>query len=572
LYDISYAILARIHMHNRPERERRPYARWAIGFVAAAFVFRLLFGLSSELFFEDETQIFLIGLRYYATGHWPYFGPDVVWTKSEIPGALQGLLVGLPLRALPVPEAPYVLLNLLSAIALAAQAWYTCARVPTVPRWLVWGWLFTMPWTLQFSTHIINPSYVLPAAVAFFIGFFEAAPAFRRGLVPPAAGFALMGAALLWVMQIHMSWPLLGPYIAYAAFTCRRDGGRHLAIYALAFAAGALIPGAALAPTWLYFGGQSGSGGVLRNIHVHAVNPFIVVTTIARFFSFASLEIVRFIATDNAKRLEFFLRNRALVPLAIVVWTIGIAQPVWMLIEWFRHRASSPEWTRLRWLVAASVLLVYASYWFVMEPPQAHAFYVLAPIAWLFAAWCWTFIDGPRARIAAAAVLTISIAFHAGLAWAQAPDRSLYKNRAPVAAAVAFKEPEMLAHRRAFAVDGGPSSLQDPTRPYDPTRDIEVTRSVVRIGIAGSLNWTIVVRNANPRVAFRDLQYETTYLDDSGRIVDERHEFIKDIFEPGAVREVLLNDRFLVKPFASATLRIVAAEALLPDTSPNVRE
>jgi hypothetical protein len=543
--------------------------------VAVAFVFRLLFGLSSELFFEDETQIFLIGLRYYATGSWPFFGPDVVWTTSEIPGALQGLLVGVPLRLLPLPEAPYVLLNLLSALALAAQAWYICARVPSVPRWLVWGWLFTMPWTLQFSTHIINPSYVLPAAVAFFIGFFETVPAFRRGLVPPAIGFALMGAALLWVMQIHMSWPLLGPYIAYAAFAARRDGVRRLALYALAFTAGALIPGAALVPTWFAYGGQSGSGGVLRNIHVHGVNPFIIVTTIARFFSFASLEIVRFIATDNAKRLEFFLRHRCLIPLAAVVWIVGLAQPVWMLAEMFRgwqRRASDAEWNRLRWLVLVSVLLVYASYWFVMEPPQAHAFYVLAPIAWLFAARCWTFVDGPRARRAAAIVLAISIAFHAGLAWAQAPEKSLYKNRGPVAAAVTFKEPEILGHRRAFAVDGGPASLQDPTRPYDPTRDILLTRSVLHVGIAGSLNWTIVVHNANPRVAFRDLEYDTTYVDASGRTIDERHEFIKDIFEPGETREVTLNDRFKSVPFASATLRIVAAEALLPDTSRSVRQ
>src|SRR5205809_22506 len=159
--------------------------------LVALFAFRLLFGLSSEMFFEDETQIFLIGLRYYATGHWPFFGPDVVWTKSEIPGALQGLLVGVPLRVWPIPESPYILLNVLSAAALAAEAWYLCARFPSAPRWLVWGWLFTMPWTLQFSTHIINPSYVLPAAVAFFIGFFETVPAFRRGYINPAAAFAL---------------------------------------------------------------------------------------------------------------------------------------------------------------------------------------------------------------------------------------------------------------------------------------------------------------------------------------------------------------------------------------------
>ena len=152
------------------------YGRLPIVLIALLFVYRLLFGLSGEFFLEDETQIFLIGLRYYATGRWPFFGPDVVWTMSEIPGALQGLLVGLPLRVLPIPESPFVLLNLLSGVALAALAWYICKRLPSVPRWLVWGWLFTAPWTLQFSTHIVNPSYILPAAIVFFLGFLRRFP------------------------------------------------------------------------------------------------------------------------------------------------------------------------------------------------------------------------------------------------------------------------------------------------------------------------------------------------------------------------------------------------------------
>ena len=36
------------------------------------FAFRLGYGLSQEFFFEDETQIFLMGLRYYATVAWPF--------------------------------------------------------------------------------------------------------------------------------------------------------------------------------------------------------------------------------------------------------------------------------------------------------------------------------------------------------------------------------------------------------------------------------------------------------------------------------------------------------------------
>jgi hypothetical protein len=54
-----------------------PRARWWMA-VATAFAFRLGFGLSSDFFFEDQTQVFLLGLRAYATGAWPYFGADVV--------------------------------------------------------------------------------------------------------------------------------------------------------------------------------------------------------------------------------------------------------------------------------------------------------------------------------------------------------------------------------------------------------------------------------------------------------------------------------------------------------------
>ena len=243
--------------------------KWTPALIIALFAFRLLFGLSSEFFFEDETQIFLMGFRYYATGQWPYFGPDVVWTKSEIPGALQPWLVGAPLKLVPVPESPFVLLNLLSAASLAALALFVSRRVPSIPRWLIWGWFFTVPWTLNYSTHIINPSYVLPAAVVFFIGFFEAAPAFRFGTIRPALAYGMMGAAATWVMQIHMAWPLLIPYVAYAWLTSRRDGSAALARRALAFLAGALGPAIFLIPTWLHYGFNAGSGGVGRNLHVH---------------------------------------------------------------------------------------------------------------------------------------------------------------------------------------------------------------------------------------------------------------------------------------------------------------
>jgi len=106
--------------------------------------------------------------------------------------------------------------------------------------------------------------------------------------------------------------------------------------------------------------------------------------------------------------------------------------------------------------------------------------------------------------------------------------------------------------------------LSDPSRPYDPTRDFQVVTATYRPGPRGSLHWTLIVHNANGRVAFRDPLYITSYLDDRSALVEERHERIKDIFEPGETRTIDLNDGWAGPPFATAQLRIIAAEALLP--------
>ena len=550
-------------MDSAHVRQRR--VLWLLA-LAAALIFRTYFGLTREFFFEDETQIFLIGLRHYATGAWPYFGADVVWTRSEIPGALQALLVSLPLHVWPVPESPFVLLNLLSFGALCTLAWYIGRRVPTAPRWLVWGWLLFIPWTLEFSAHVINPSYVLVAAVVFFLGFFEAMPTFSRGLLPPAVCFAFMGASVTWMLQIHMSWPLLLPYAGIAWLAGWRTGGsRRLAVTAIAFLVGAAIPGSVLLPTLISYQGTAGTGGTLRNLHPHVVSPVVYLNTLARFLSFPSLEIMRFIATDGAKRLELALQYLWLVPIAAVVWVAGLLQPVWMLVEAFRRRPrAAQDWTSLRWLVGLSVALVYLSYWLVMEPPQAHAFYVLAPIAFIYAAECWARVDSRRARHVAAVLLTSSVVYHAGIAWAQTSTQSLYKQRAVAAEAIRLKQPEMFGHRRAFAIDAGPVSLQDPTRPYAPERDLVLQTATWTRGLRGSVNWHVVVDNQNPRVAYRDILYFTTYRDTDGRVVAERHEFIKNVFQPGLSPSLLVNDGFVRVPFATATMRLAAAEALVP--------
>jgi hypothetical protein len=65
--------------------------------------------------------------------------------------------------------------------------------------------------------------------------------------------------------------------------------------------------------------------------------------------SFPSLEIWRFIALDDRKRLMFLLRHLWIAPLAAVVFIAGIWQSLWMLREWFRTQSPFAEWGPLKW-------------------------------------------------------------------------------------------------------------------------------------------------------------------------------------------------------------------------------
>ena len=458
----------------------------------------------------------------------------------------------MPLRIAPIPEAPFVFLNVLSFASLCALAWYVCRRLPSIPRWLVWGWFLTAPWTLQFSTHVNNPSYVLPAAILFFIAFFEAVPALSIGVLTPRAAFLAMGAAITWIMQVHMSWPLLAPFAAIALYA---RGVRHVGWLAL----GASIPGMVLAPTFLRYGLSGGSGGAATNLYVHVVLPDRLIATLAQFFSFASLEITRFVATSNAKRLMFIGEHLWIVPLAAVVLVAGFAQPVWMLVSGFR-KDRRPDWNPIRGLVAFTVVLVYSSYWFVKEEPQAHAFFAVAPVAFIFAASCWALIDSPRWRRVAAVVLAANVSFHAALAWIQGPEQSLYTNREVVAAAIRLKQPEILGHRRPYAIGAGPRAISDPSRPHG-FKDLRIVESTVRVATGGAAVWTVTVTNDNSRVAFRSMIYRAIYTD--GDVVQRREDVINDVLQPGETKRFEVVDT-LSAPFQYATFEIANAAGLLP--------
>lgn len=420
-----------------------------------AFLFRLWYGLNSEFWFEDEFQTYLIGLKFYTTHEWPYFGPDVT-SVIQIPGALQGLIVGLPFFVYPAPEAPYVLLNLLSLASLCLLAWYTTKRLPEIPRWIVWAWLLTAPWAMNLSTHIINPSYVLTGGVLFFIGFLETFPRTTCNLLSPRTANFMLGFALFWVMQFHMSWVALVPFVSVSLYFQTRSCGRAMWKPLAWFACGACITGAFVLPTYLKFGLRAGSGDTSAVVIFNAENLKqhlnLVEGILGRFLSFASFELPRFIGGNTHARLQFLREHLWLTPFVAFLTIIGILQPIALLLLWFRRRHAHSDWPAIKYLTLATLLLLYASFIFSFRDPHSHTFYVTLPLAMIYSFYCWSpYLIHRRWQIFAAIVIISGIIFHTGLALHNRAHHSLYLNRSIPQTAIETKDYHLMGERRTGA-------------------------------------------------------------------------------------------------------------------------
>jgi len=421
--------------------------------LALAFLFRLTFGLCANFVSgSDEQQVYLIGLKFYTSGAWPYFGPDVSST-IQIPGALQGLIVGLPFKLFAVPEAPFILLNLLSFASLCLFAWYCCRRLPEIPAWFVWTWLFIAPWTICLSTQITNPSYVLPGAIVFFVGAIETYPFLAQRLIPLRRANFMMGFGLCWIMQFHLSWVILIPYVALSLFLQFKKGGRQAGSRASWIVVGAALPASLLIPTFIKYGLRQGSGSTSEALQFNSDNLWrhlnFVEGILGRFLSFATFELPRFIGRNMGERLGFLQEHRWLIPFVLLLTVVGVLQCIALLLLWLRKEHSQKDWRAIKYFTAATVLLLYVSFLFSMKAPVSHTFYLTVPVAMLYSFYCWNdFLKGPFWRRFAVLFLACSIIFEAGLALHNYRHGSFLKNRALINEALRSNDYRLLGERR----------------------------------------------------------------------------------------------------------------------------
>lgn len=420
----------------------------------ALFAFRTAFGLCHSFFGTDELQTYLIGLKWYCEGGWPYFGPDLIVTEtgfySQIPGPLEAWMIGGPLRLLPIPEAPFLFLNLLTTGILALWAWYLSKRLAKIPFWFLFIWMALLPWNLQESANPINPSYLLIGSGLFFLGFLEVFPALSLGFLPSWACFALMGFGTFWDLQFHQSWVLLPPFVLLALgarfLKKKPDWGRDLA----ALIAGSLPCALLLVPTYLQFGWGQGNAGFHLASSFNMDNFLSFFIVLARFLSLPSQETFRFLLVPGAAHhLDFFEVVPWLWPLGIFMILAGWFQPVGLLVLGWLRRDKDPRTRAMIRVALFALVLFWVSFWFTSKDPMAHILYILMPLSMAFSLTLWASLAGKKIwRVVAIVCLAANFLFLIGWMIRMEPRQSLYVDREKVVQAIQAKDYHLLGERR----------------------------------------------------------------------------------------------------------------------------
>jgi hypothetical protein len=96
-----------------------------------------------------------------------------------------------------------------------------------------------------------------------------------------------------------------------------------------------------------------------------------------------------------------------------------------------------------------TLAMICASFLFSVKDPASHAFYVVYPVAMIFAFHVWeAVLQRKWARAVAAALLVCTAAIHLAIALDRVQTRSLYANRPLVVQAIEEKNYRLLGERR----------------------------------------------------------------------------------------------------------------------------
>jgi hypothetical protein len=413
--------------------------RFFLLFIFLLLILRTAYGLVTEIWSPDEMQILLLGLKFYTSHDWPFFGPFVVYNFYQIPGALQALLTGGPLFLFPFAETPFIFLSLITFLALCLLSWYIEKRVTGLPWWLIWGLVMALPWSVQFGTRIINPSYELVFSVLFFIGFFELMPLYKEKLISPGLASFMVGISLVCMLQLQLSWVLLLPFVlAILIFLLSNRSLRlnHAGMFSLGLLAGLLT----LIPT-LHVYGFSAYNGAASYVVFQTENLLRFVDILIRFLSFSTYEVSYFLGKPSDRFMEMRLYPW-MMPSSFLLLGFGFIQVAFFIVSFFLKR-NQPDWKFVKWLSFSTVIVICLYFLFSSKGPSSHTFYILYPVSLIYSMFCYQYIFQKKPRlfkIVFIVVLLSGAVYMTGMARYKYEFRSLYVDRERIQKAIDKKD------------------------------------------------------------------------------------------------------------------------------------
>lgn len=221
--------------------------------ILSLLILRIFIGVQINFAHEDYNQIYLIGLEDAFSGNWSYWGPDVVWSETRLPGALQGLLAGVPFHIYKHAYSPIVFSNIISAIGLVLLAFYANKKFPKIPLPYLLALFLLLPFSLQNGVVLLNTAYLIFSGSILFISMLELY-LYRDETILKRASlyFLFIGFAMMFTYQLHLTWVMILPYLfVLLYFEWKRKEYKWQPI--LFFILGAMIASITLLPTLLKY-------------------------------------------------------------------------------------------------------------------------------------------------------------------------------------------------------------------------------------------------------------------------------------------------------------------------------
>ena len=262
--------------------------------------------------------------------------------------------------------------------------------------------------------------------------------------------FFLIGAALLWVIQLHLSWMLMLPFILHAFFSLIKPWNKKILLYGMYFVLGYLTTGLLLIPTFATFGISSGEGNISSNIIFNINNFKELFTVLLRYLSLATFELTRFMGESTTERLSFLREFYLFAPFIVYAGILGALQVVWMIVAWFRKNIH-PEWKTLRMVVLLGFTITWLSFFFPVKGPSSHTFYLMLPLVMIYSFYCLEPLFKKKWIVIISIIFLFSgIVFHSTLSYKRYSNNSMYMNYQKPLKAIQSKDYKVLGERRNY--------------------------------------------------------------------------------------------------------------------------